>query len=35
VDVAPRVGAPRPLSCGTDPAPSQSLQATDVRRPLP
>jgi hypothetical protein len=34
VDVAPTVGAPRPLSCGTDPAPCESLQATDVR-PLP
>jgi hypothetical protein len=34
VDVAPVVGAPRPLSCGTDPTPSESLQATDVR-PLP
>jgi hypothetical protein len=30
VDVAPIVGAPRPLSCGTDPAPWQSLQATAI-----
>ena len=34
VDVDPIAGAPRPLSCGTDPTPSESLQATDVR-PLP
>lgn len=34
VDVSPIAGSPRPLSCGTDPAPCQSLQATDVR-PLP
>lgn len=34
VDVSPIAGSPRPLSCGTDPAPCQSLRATDVR-PLP
>jgi len=34
VDVAPIAGAPRPLSCGTDPTPCQSLRATAVR-PLP
>jgi hypothetical protein len=34
VDVAPIAGAPRPLSCGTDPAPCESLHATAVR-PLP
>jgi Sucrase/ferredoxin-like len=31
VDVAPAAGAPRPLSCGTDPAPCQFLAATAIR----
>jgi hypothetical protein len=31
VDVAPIAGAPRPLSCGTAPIPSESLQATAIR----
>ena len=34
VDVAPLLGAPRPLSCGTDPSPWQSLRATAIH-PLP
>jgi hypothetical protein len=34
VDVAALDGAPRPLSCGTDPAPMTALHATAVR-PLP
>lgn len=31
VDVSPIAGAPRPLSCGAEPIPSESLQATDIR----
>jgi hypothetical protein len=34
VDVEPESGGPRPLSCGTDPVPSESLRATGLR-PLP
>ncbi|HYH33019.1 MAG TPA: hypothetical protein VD903_21820, partial [Pseudonocardia sp.] len=31
VDVAENAGAPRPASCGADPAPCRSLHATAVR----
>jgi hypothetical protein len=31
VDVTPVVGAPRPLSCGRDPAPAESLRADAIR----